>query len=89
MRDYWEEPEKKKINAKKIILSITISILVVAIIVLVSLYITNKEFRNWIDIQVFRKEISQEKVATIDLDEEQTANVYAFNKYIGTILWKH
>ena len=85
MRDYWEEPEKKKINAKKIILSITISILVVAIIVLVSLYITNKEFRNWIDIQVFRKEISQDKVTTIELDEGQNANIYAFNKYIGIL----
>ena len=85
MRDYWKEPEKKKINAKKIILSITISILVVAIIVLVSLYITNKEFRNWIDIQVFRKEISQDKVTTIELDEGQNANIYAFNKYIGIL----
>lgn len=85
MRDYWEEPEKKKINAKKIILSTTISILVVAIIVLVSLYITNKEFRNWIDIQVFRKEISQDKVTTIELDEGQNANIYAFNKYIGIL----
>ena len=85
MKDYWEEPEKKKINAKKIIISVIISILVVAIIVLVALYITNKEFRNWIDIQVFRKEISQDKVATIDLDEGQTTNTYAFNKYIGIL----
>ena len=85
MKDYWEEPERKKINTKKIVLSVTISIVVVAIIVLVALYITNKEFRNWIDIQIFRKEISQDKVATIDLEEEQTANIYAFNKYIGIL----
>ena len=85
MKDYWEEPEKKKINAKKIVISILISILVVAIIVLVALYITNKEFRNWVDIQIFRKEISQDKIATIELDEELTSNVYAFNKYIGII----
>lgn len=85
MKDYWEEPEKKKINAKKIVISILISILVVAIIVLVALYITNKKFRDWVDIQVFRKEISQDKVATIELDEELTSNVYAFNKYIGIL----
>lgn len=85
MKDYWEEPEKKKVNAKKIILSVTISIVVVAVIVLVALYITNKEFRNWMDIQVFRKEVSQDKVATIELEEGQTSNVYAFNKYIGIL----
>ena len=87
MRDYWEESEtkNKKINAKKIILSIVISILVVAVIVIVALYITNNEFRNWIDIEIFRKEISQDKVTTIELDESDSPNVYAFNKYIGIL----
>ena len=87
MRDYWEEPEtkNKKINAKKIILSIFISILVVAIIVIGALYITNNEFRNWIDIEIFRKEISQDGVTTIELDEGEASSVYAFNKYIGIL----
>lgn len=87
MRDYWEEPEtkSKKINAKKIILSIAISILVIAIIVIVALYITNNEFRNWIDVEIFRKEISQDGVTTIELDEGETSNIYAFNKYIGIL----
>ena len=87
MEDYWKESENKnkKINAKKIVISIIISILVVAIIVVVALYITNSEFRNWIDIQIFRKEISQDKVATIELEEDQTSNIYAFNKYIGIL----
>ena len=87
MRDYWEELEtkSKKINAKKIILSIAISILVIAIIVIVALYITNNEFRNWIDVEIFRKEISQDGVTTIELDEGETTNIYAFNKYIGIL----
>ena len=87
MRDYWEEPEtkNKKINGKKIILSIVISIFVVAIIVMVALYITNNEFRNWIDVEIFRKEISQDGVTTIELDEGESSNIYAFNKYIGIL----
>lgn len=87
MRDYWEEPEviNKKINTKKIIISIVISILVITLIVVAVLYITNIEFRSWVDIQIFRKEVSLDSVATIELDENQTANVYAFNKYIGIL----
>ena len=87
MKDYWEEPEikNKKINAKKIILSIVIAILVVAIIVIVALYMTNSVFRNWIDIEIFRKEITQEGVVTIELDEGESSNICAFNKYIGIL----
>ncbi len=87
MRDYWEESEikNKKINAKKIILSIAISILVVATIVVVALYVTNNEFRNWVDVEIFKKEISQDKVTTIELDESESSNIYAFNKYIGIL----
>ena len=87
MRDYWEETEtkNKKINAKKIIISIIISIFVVAIIIMVALYITNEEIRNWIDVQIFRKEISQDRVTTIELDQSETSNIYAFNKYIGVL----
>ncbi len=87
MRDYWEEPEvvHKKINSKKIIISVVVSILVIAIIVITALYITNVDFRSWIDVQIFRKEVSQDSVATIELEENQTTNVYAFNKYIGIL----
>lgn len=87
MRDYWEETENKNknINTKKIILSIVISIFVVAIIVMIALYITNNEFRNWIDVEIFRKEILQEGVTTIELDEGESSNIYAFNKYIGIL----
>lgn len=87
MRDYWEEPEinRKQINTKKIALSVVISIFVIAVIVIVALYITNSEFRNWIDIEIFRKEISQDGVTTIELNESETSNIYAFSKYIGIL----
>ena len=85
MRDYWEQPEKKKINVKKIVISILISIIIIAIIVLVALYVSNEQFRDWTDIQIFRKEISQDRVAVIELEEGQFSNVYAFNRYIGIL----
>ena len=85
MKDYWMENENKKINSKKIVASVIISIIVVLCIIISICYVANKEFRNWIDIQILNKEISQEKVTTIDLDEGQTSNVYAFYKYIGVL----
>ncbi len=87
MKDYWQEleSENKRINAKKIIISILISIFIVAMIVIIALYFTKNDFRNWVDVEIFRKEISQDRVTTIELDEGESSNIYAFNKYIGIL----
>lgn len=85
MKDYWQETTENKINKKKIIISVVISILVIGIIVIASLYITNKNVREWIDTKIFRKQVTQNNVSVIELDEGQTSNIYAFNKYIGIL----
>lgn len=85
MKDYWQETTENKINKKKIIISVVISILVIGIIVIASLYITNKNVREWIDTKIFRKQVTQNNVSVIELDAGQTSNIYAFNKYIGIL----
>lgn len=85
MKDYWQETTENKINKKKITISVVISILVIGIIVIASLYITNKNVREWIDTKIFRKQVTQNNVSVIELDAGQTSNIYAFNKYIGIL----
>ena len=87
MKDYWKEEEAnpKKVNKKKIITSIIIAIIIILIAVITIIYQTNKQVRNWIDKNIFRKEVMQDKVATIELKEDQHSNIYAFNKYIGVL----
>ena len=88
MKDFWEETEnenvKKKINKKKIIIISIIAIILIAVITLAIVYTKNQQAREWIDKNIFRKEVMQDKVATIELKEEQN-NIYAFNKYIGVL----
>ena len=88
MKDFWEETEnenvKKKINKKKIIIISIIAIILITIIALAIVYTKNQQAREWIDKNIFRKEVMQDKVATIELKEEQN-NIYAFNKYIGVL----
>ena len=88
MKDIWKEEAVegvKKVNKKKIAIAIATSVIVVAVIVIVGLYLSNKPVREWIDKNIFRKEVEQDTVATIELNEEQTGNIYAFNKYIGIL----
>lgn len=85
MKDYWKEPKEKKINKKKLLLIIFIVIIAIALITIEIIYCNNKEAREWIDKNIFRKEVMQDKVITIELKEEQNENIYAFNKYIGIL----
>ena len=88
MKDIWKEENKegiRKINKKKIVITVIISIIAVALIIIVGLYLSNRQVREWMDKNIFRKEIEQDTVATIDLNEEQNGNIYAFNRYIGIL----
>lgn len=85
MKDYWKEPETKKINKKKIIIATTIAIIVIALIATSILYINNKQARNWIDKNIFRKEKTQNNLPSVEIEESNTSRIYAFNKYIGIL----
>lgn len=87
MKDIWIDAtnKEKKVNKKKIVILTIIIVFIVIAIITIGLYSTNDKAREWIDKNIFRKEVLQDKVATIDLKENQDANIYAFNKYIGIL----
>lgn len=87
MKDIWIDAtnKEKKVNKKKIVILTIIIVFIVIAIITIGLYSTNDKARAWIDKNIFRKEVLQDKVATIDLKENQDSNIYAFNKYIGIL----
>lgn len=88
MKDFWKEPKEtkeKKVNKKKVIITIIVSAIILFLIIISAIYINNKNVRVWIDKNIFRKEVIQNNLPTIELNESDTQNVYAFNKYIGVL----
>ena len=85
MKDYWKEPEEKKINKKKIIIAILIILLIATIATITITYINNKTAREWIDKNIFQKEKTQNNLPSIEIEDENNSNIYAFNKYIGIL----
>lgn len=88
MKDFWKEPKEtkeKKVNKKKVIITIIAIIIIIFLIIIIAIYINNKNVRLWIDKNIFRKEVIQNNLPTIELNESDTQNIYAFNKYIGVL----
>lgn len=85
MNQIWKKYIPEKIKPKTVIIMIIIIILIAIILTSLILYNHNKTIREWIDKNIFQKEIMQDKANTIELKESENANIYAFNKYIGVL----
>ena len=85
MKDYWKDTEKKKVNKKKIITIVIIFTLILISVGITIIYLNNQTAREWIDKVIFRKEVKQDNVSIIEIKENQSENICAFNKYIGVL----
>lgn len=85
MKDFWIEPEQKKVNKNKVATSIIIGIILILLIIITIVYANNKGARNWIDKNILRKEKTQNNLPSIEIEEPDNSSIYAFNKYIGIL----
>ncbi len=85
MKNFFENKETKKINKKKIAITILIILVLIAVITLTIIYIKNEQFREWFDTSILQKEVDQNKLAIIELKEEDNPQIYAFNQNIGVL----
>lgn len=85
MKDFWMEANEKKINKKKIMIAVGIALIIMTIITLIIAYTNHRAFREWTDKNIFRKEVKQENLPTIELKEGENSNIYAFDQYIGVL----
>ena len=73
------------LNRKKIIIAISVSLCILALIILFLVYVFNGSFRSWIDINVLRKNISEKDIQTISLNTDKNNQIHVFNNYISIL----
>ena len=72
----------RKLNKKKIYIIIALIILAIIITTVTIIYNSNKNFRNFMDKYIFRKDVTEENVPTIDIDYKSNTNIFTYGKYI-------
>lgn len=75
---------KNLYKKKKLILIISI-ILLILIITMFALYISKKNFRDWIDGHILRKNITEEDIQTINLNTDKNNQIHVYGKYIAIL----
>lgn len=72
----------RKFNKKKLYIVIAIIILIILVITSAIIYNTNKNFRNFMDRYIFRKDVTEENVPIIEIDYDSNTNIFTYGKYI-------
>ncbi len=72
---------------KKVIIGIIV-VIIIGIAISIGAYIKIDNFREWVDIYFFKKNIENTDIAYINIDTTNNSNIYAYDKYI-TILQKN
>lgn len=75
----------KKLNKKKLIIFIVICIILFLILISSIIYCFSSSFRKLIDIYVFRKEISSDKLPQIEISSDEDHFFWAYDKYIAIL----
>lgn len=90
MKDIWEDAQnyrikkKSKINKKKLLIIIAVSLVILLLLILIILYNSVRGYREWVDINIFNKQVYQDSANTIEFQDEN-AKVCAFNNNIGVL----
>ena len=79
-----DKESKAKSSATKILILICVGIF---IIFTVAKYTTDEDFRHDIDTNWLKKQVSESKLNTIEINSDYNPSVYAYDKYI-TVLSK-
>lgn len=76
---------KKMPKKNIIILSVILFSIILILSILTILYLNNNSVKEFIDVHIFRKEISQGNLKQIIIDAESNKNLYAYDKYITVL----
>lgn len=79
---------RNKLTIKKKVIIGIIVVIIIGIAISICAYIKIDNFREWVDIYFFKKNIENTDIAYINIDTTNNSNIYAYDKYI-TILQKN
>lgn len=73
------------IKRKKIITILLLLIIAICIGTTIIFYNTNKDVRDWIDINVLKKNITDQDIQTITLNTDKNNQVHVYSKYVALL----
>lgn len=84
-KQYNNLDEERSLNKKKVTIAIIVVVLIIIISTISVIYISNSNFRNFMDKYILLKSVSSEDLPYINIDTEKSIYTYAYHKYIAIL----
>ena len=85
MKYYLYDQKTKKINKKRLLITILIVFVILCLMAIIILYKFNAGFKDFFDKNILKKEITQENTVKIEINSSNNPSVYAYDKYITVL----
>ena len=84
-KQYNNLDEERSLNKKKVTITIIVVVLIIIISTISVIYISNSNFRNFMDKYILLKSVSSENLPYINIDTEKSIYTCAYHKYIAIL----
>lgn len=82
---YFDKKETRKVNKKRVIGLIMLFVLLLIIVILYAVYSANEDFRKYLDENILRKNIEENNLKYISIEDYDKSNIFAFSNYIAVL----
>ena len=82
---YFDKNETKTISKPKLIGLIIIILLILLIAIMYIIYAKNEKFRIYMDSNILNKQIEENDLKSIEIEDFDKSNIFAYSKYIAIL----
>lgn len=82
---YFDKNENKTINKKRLAGLIMLGVLILIILILYICYAGNETFRGYLDENILNKDIEENNLKFIEIEDYDKSNIFAFSNYIAIL----
>ena len=81
-KQFNNSDEEKTLNKKKLAITIVILIVIIVSTIITAIYISNSNFRNFMDKYILFKSVSENSLPYINVENEKDIHIYAYYNYV-------
>ncbi len=77
--------DRRRLNRKKILILLAVIAIIICMILTISLYLAQRSFRDWVDINLLGKNVTENDMQIISLNTDKNNQIHVYSKYIAIL----